>query len=582
VSFAARALSLSLILVAALEGRALAQGWYAVSTTGLADELTTIAMSHRNPNFVLVGTVRGRILRTLDGGSTWEELRVATDRSVYYGRERQPDPSWEYAPGLPGKSPYLQSWLRRSGLATSGINMAQLLSEKAERSVAINWIEVDWHDESTIYVGMGFGLYRSRDKGRSFMRIFQGQKDAADRNVNTVATDPSDPRRILVGTSNGLFLSSDRGFTFEKTMNYYMRDSYIREIWFVPNQPKVVHVAMAGSAMASTDSGVHWQTTHWNDWAPRSDVQSFSIGPGDLRLIGTRDGVFASWQGGEGSTWQRRGWRFSGMQISKVLASANPSVWYATTDGAVWVTEDSGLNWRKVFQAGGREVPRWITAFGGERRHLWMITNRQVYRIGPPPRMRVFNLAMRADTSILRMPNLSDFARHVLKHNRIWFGDTERYRERSMWAALMPKITASAEYAYALDVVQVNNIQFASMPYAFYNRLFDGRIVWAISASLDLGRLIFSKERLPHWGRIERNQTAIRNDLTDRVHRLYLEYHRVARTLCFAPPADDLARHHLELRLEEIAAYLNAMSGGYWGRVTGSNDSPKQDEEGGS
>jgi len=84
----------------------------------------------------------------------------------------------------------------------------------------------------------------------------------------------------------------------------------------------------------------------------------------------------------------------------------------------------------------------------------------------------------------------------------------------------------------------------------------------------DLNRLIFDKRELPHWGRIERNLSAVRQDMTERLHRLYLEYQRVARILVLNPPANVLARHFHEIRLQEIAAYFDAISGGYWGKKT--------------
>jgi hypothetical protein len=189
---------------------------------------------------------------------------------------------------------------------------------------------------------------------------------------------------------------------------------------------------------------------------------------------------------------------------------------------------------------------------------------------------------MRAPLSLMRMPRLAALARHVIRHNRVDFAESQRYRERSFWAAFLPRLMAAAEYGYGPDVLSLHNITFASLPFAFFNRAVDRRLNWMVLASWDLQRLIFSKERLSHWGRIERNQSAIRQDLLDRVQRLYLEYHRVARTLCFAPPADELARQHLELRLQEIAAYLDAISGGYWSRHTGSATGSPTDDEGGS
>jgi photosystem II stability/assembly factor-like uncharacterized protein len=563
------------LLVLALASAPASGQLYAVQPAGLAEELTCIGISPKDPNFVMVGTAEGKVLRTVDGGATWEAVIITPVRSMFYGRERQPDPRLEYALGLPGKSPHLQSWLRRQGLTTSGINVAQLLMQTGEKSVAVNWIDMSWGGDSTVFVGTLHGLYKSTDRGRTFSRVFQGyamnyQGQTADRVVNTVATDPAEPRRLMVGTASGLFISRDNGNTFRKVDNYYLLDAHVREIWFDREQKGLVHLAMAGSAMASPDAGQHWVTTHWHDNNARADVLSMSLGPQNIRLIGTRDGVYASWQGGEMGTWRRSGFRFIGSAVSKVLATDNPKMWLALTDAGMWLTEDAGLNWRKVFQAGGKELPRSMRMFGRDPRQLWFITNRQIYRIGPPPAMRRYDLSSRAAPTLLRVPLLADLVVRVLRHNRIHFADNQATRSRSFWAAFLPSITAGYHYAAARDTTSIQqNVRLPGWPWTFHNASLDKGSTFEVIANWELGRLLFDRARLPHFGRIERNLAALRQDISEKVHRLYMEYRRVARILVYAPPAHQLVREYHEIRLQEIAAYLDAMSGGYWSKATG-------------
>ena len=546
---------------------AAAQGLYAINSATFGEELTCIGMSHRDPNFVMVGTGNGKIFRTLDAGATWQVITVTPHRSIFWGRERSPDPRMDYALGLPGKSPHLQSWLRRQGLATSGINLQQLLILKGDKQVRVNWIEVDWHDESRIYVGTTDGLYLSRDKARTFVRTFQGYTKAAERMVNTVATDPSDPNKVIIGTASGLFISKMRGVAFRKTMNYYMRGSYIREIWFDPEQKDLVHVAMGGSAMASPDGGKHWITTHWDEWGPRADVQSLSLGPQNIRLIGTRDGLWASWQGGEMGSWKRRGIRFVGHVMTKVLASNNPKVWLAMTQKALWYTRDAGLNWSKIFQTGGKEVPLWMKSFKGDLRHLWILTNRQLYRVGAPALVRGRRPSRKPRA--LKVPTLYRFVLKVLKHNRIYFPDNQRLRDRSPWAALLPSLSVQGTRADYSEATIYKDYIHSHWPYRYHSVDSDRSIRLELWATWDLTRLVFDKRQLPHWGRIQRNLSAIRQDITERIHRMYNEYRRVSLILAYHPPANAFVRMQHEIRLQEISAYFDGLSGGYWSKATG-------------
>ncbi len=545
-----------------------AEGLFALGNVGLGDELTTMRMSPADTKFVLVGNTRGQIYRTADGGATWQVVTITPVRTLFFGRERSSDPRLEYALGLPGKSPHLQSWLRRQGLATSGINLQQLLVNKGDKMTAVNWIEIDPTNDSRVFVATVDGLYRSIDRGRTFQRIFQGQKSMAERMVNTVAVDPHDPRRVLIGTASGLFVSKNNGTYFRKTMNYYMRDSYIREIHFDPEQPGLVHVAMGGSAMASLDGGDSWITTHWDEWGPRADVQSFSMGPGNVRLIGTRDGLYASWQGGEMGTWVRRGIRFVGTAMIKVLATADPNVWLAMTQEAVWATMDAGLNWTKVFHTGGKEAPRWMSCHRGDLNHLWILTNRQVYRVGAP------NLARPAPRRKKRriwppeVPTLHQFWVKIKKHNRLYFKDNQKYRDRGPMAALLPNVTLAVTHTQSQDNSTTYDRLYRTLPYRYHYRDQDEGLNWEVMANWDLGRLVFDLRQLPHFGRIQRNLSATRRDIHERVHRLYQEYLRLYLTMKGAPPRDTNTRLHYEIRLQEISAYFDAISGGYWSRTS--------------
>lgn len=544
----------------------------ALATATLGEDFTAIGISHRDPNFVMIGTSTGSLMRTLDGGATWQRVVITPARTLYFGRERSPDSRMEYALGLPGKSPHLQRWLRQKGLNTSGVNWQQLLVQKGDKMVAVNWIEVDWHDENRVFVGMVDGLYRSTDKGRTFIRIFQGRSSMGERMVNTVATDPADPKHLEVGTASGLFSSHDGGATYFKTMNYYMRDSYLREIWFDPAQQGLIHVAMGGSAMASPDGGRNWITTHWDEWGPRADVQSISLGPQNIRLIGTRDGLFASFQGGEMGSWTRRGHRFVGMVMLKVMATADPRLWYALSDEAVWVTTDSGVNWSKIFQLGGREAPRWIAAFQNDPRQMWLVTNRQVYHVGTPRgllSMRDATSVDRAPRRLLDVPPLHPFHVRVLRHHGVYFPDLQRARDRAPWAALLPEITAGCHWAPYVDVMYIKDWMHSAWPYNYYNASMDQGLTWEVFANWELGRLVFDKRQLPHWGRVDRNLAGIRQDMAERIQRLYQEYQLVARRLVLDPPQDLLPRTYLEIRLQEITAYFDAISGGYWSKKTG-------------
>ncbi len=555
--------------VAVLTSEAQGARFELVPTVGLADEPTCVGISHRDPKFVMIGTANGRIHRTIDGGVTWEEIVVSPARTLYFGRERQADPSYEYALGLPGKSPHLQSWLRQKGLHTSGVNWQQLLVNKGDKQVAVMWIEVDWHDENRVYVGTPDGLYRSLNKGRGFTRIWQGRAGMAERVVNTVATDPADPKSLLVGTAAGLFVSHDRGITFRKEMDFYVHGAYVRGFYFDGTQPGLVHMAMGGSAMASPDGGKHWITTYWSLWGPRSTVQWISLGPKNIRAMATRDGIYASFEGGEMGTWKRRGYRFVAHNVIAVMISKTANCWYAATKNAIWYTEDYGNTWRKIMQLGGKEVPRWLTAYKNDPAHLWLITNRHVYRFGGVPGIHRGGGRRGNLRRVLDIPPLTTFWKKVLEHKRVYFKDIQGYRDRAPWAALLPNLYVGGSFSAGSDRTWLRSVPYLHLPFLYWNALQDRGLNLYALATWDLSRFVFDRRKLPHFGRVDRNLQAVRIDLTNRVQRLYSEYVALARRMVLGAPRSLLAKELERLRLQEIAAFFDIISHGYWSRKTG-------------
>jgi hypothetical protein len=544
-----------------------------VPTVGLGDELTCIGISHRDPKFVMIGTATGKIHRTIDGGMTWQEVVVIQRRDLFFGRERDGDPRNQYALGLPGKSPHLQSWLRQKGLHTSGINTQQLLVKEGDRPVSINWIEVDWQNENRVYIGSADGLYRSLDKGRTWQRLWQGRGNRGERAVMTVVTDPKIKKRLIVGTTSGLFVSKDGGVSFKKEMNFYVHGGYIRGLWYDRQNPSVVHMAMGGAAMASVDSGKNWITTHWHLWGPRSRVLWISLGPtygkAILRAFGTEDGIWASWQGGEMGSWVRRGYRMIRETVYSVLLTKKPNVWYAATKDAIWVSEDFGNQWRKVMQLGGNETPRWLIAYDNDPRYMWLITNRHVYRWGGVrgnPRVMGRRGRLRR---LMDIPSAQATWKKVMKYKHLFYKDIQDYRDLAPVAAILPELSIGIKYSPNRDYSLTRAFPLLHLPFHYYSRVGEANITYYAIAQWDLSRFIWERAEQPGFGRIERNLEGIRKDMTERVLRLHSEYLAIARKMVFGPPRNVLARELEKIRLQEIAAFFDIVTGGWWTKQAG-------------
>jgi photosystem II stability/assembly factor-like uncharacterized protein len=135
--------------------------WQAISPP-MTGQITAIGVSPADPAVIYIGSSRGEVWRTLDGGQTWEDV----------GKN-----------GIPNR--FVTDFA---------------LSER---------------DPAVVYVTLsGFGashVWRSTDSGRSWHDIGFGLPDIP---VNAIVLDPEEERHIFVGTDIGVFASLDGGATW--------------------------------------------------------------------------------------------------------------------------------------------------------------------------------------------------------------------------------------------------------------------------------------------------------------------------------------------------------------------------------
>jgi len=88
---------------------------------------------------------------------------------------------------------------------------------------------------------------------------------------------------------------------------------------------------------------------------------------------------------------------------------------------------------------------------------------------------------------------------------------------------------------------------------------------WSAGLDWDLSDLIWNYEQ---YGIEYRSQQMVklRNDVLDEVTRTYFERRRLQIELLLSPPEDMRERMEQELRIQELAGYIDAYTGGYFFR----------------
>jgi len=156
---------------------------------GLAESVTAVAFSPREPQLAMATTPLG-VFRSRDGGATWQlaaqgigtgEIRalrfLPSDDRVVFAATRS---------GLLRSSDGGRSWERRG----SGLPLSDIAG-------------IDFAGERTVYASdfRNGGLFVSRDAGASWEPV--PTDGLASSRVFAVAVDPSDPGRVFAGAATG-------------------------------------------------------------------------------------------------------------------------------------------------------------------------------------------------------------------------------------------------------------------------------------------------------------------------------------------------------------------------------------------
>lgn len=203
------------------------------------------------------------VLRSRDGGATWEVLETANGFAaddLYIGSLFMHPQNPEILLAAAGNHEY-------SGLLGRALGGIYLTEDGGD-----TWAEVlDGHDFSSVeicpsdpqvvYASTRGGFFRSQDGGRTWQQMAGSNWGPPDVVVGWPIDMQCDPRlatRIFVNAyGGGIFLSEDGGSTWRTASKGYT-GAQMRDIVVVSGDPARVYAAARSGLFASTDGGENW------------------------------------------------------------------------------------------------------------------------------------------------------------------------------------------------------------------------------------------------------------------------------------------------------------------------------------
>ncbi len=363
----AAALAVALVVASTAYGASVPDGqWVGHGPEG--GEVTSIVVSHQDPDHVFAATCGGGVYRSTDGGRTWRRWSNGIDHPCVTSLVMDPADALVLYAGTNRTSVYRsadggQTW--REG--SDGLRLSSL--HKPVVSLAVSIAHPGW-----VFAGVdNSGLFVSTDAGVHWTKA---QFDPPWRwRPERVAIGGSTFLEVVYAADAGVVRSIDGGKTWKEAIVGF--NQYVKSIAVHPVQAGIVY-AGAGHVWTSTDIGATWSKTPGQpDHTGKITALTVVHGQPDEVYAGTDNGVWRSTDAG--FTWEQLGnlplpmnARASALAVSPARGGAV----LAGTDGA-GVFRWTGTEWAPS-RAGLDAFPtRLIAVAPSIDGRAWVVTSRR-------------------------------------------------------------------------------------------------------------------------------------------------------------------------------------------------------------
>lgn len=467
-----------------------------LSSPRIGGRLTTIIVDPKDPLRIFVGTEEGTLVRSTDGGETWDERNltpfVVAARSIGAGLIGAPDPQDATSERLAASSdppnrfygddlpiPYITSIFFGEGSALPSMGfppyivgappeaslLFEVVASRSAETIPVRRIALCPGGQFPLLVATTDAVYGSADDGQSVLRLFF---TAGGASIEQVACSPEDPEDVYVATEDGLFRSTNGGLSFDTVLTADPGQpstavAFGRE---PTHNVEIVYDASAGSIYGGDPDSIFglqylYPPDDDAETAPWADIRGITVSPGGDIWLATEEGVRVSRDGAH--TFLNVEPRlFGGQRVLQVVIDAEDRVAVMLRD-QVYVSEDEGATWHVFFSAlTRRSFRRMATARDetGESR-WWIVTSGEVWTntLAPEgPAGRVDRAAQAwARRELHQTPPLSAAIDGVLETTELSPGAIEAVADRSAARALIPLIDLRITYtrdAYAGELAQ--------------------------------------------------------------------------------------------------------------------------------
>jgi len=428
----------------------------------------------------------------------------------------------------------------------------------------------------SLYAAAANGLFYSLNQGKDWKLIFKG-KNSFENECTALAVLPYG---IYLGTKGGLFTSKDKGRSWHKE-SAKLGNTNILAIAYNLKEPNYIYVACTDGVFKSKDNGQSWERifiTHpvengnneeemaedQDEEGRDSIIRYIALDPNNSNYLylATTRGVYRSLD--RGQTWNS----FSDDGLlnkeAQFLLVSKESQLYAVTKSGIF--EYTGERWQELSLRLAVDKVNFLAL--DNRDNLYAATSKGLFKAN----LSYAAAEQEADTISLYSrdePDINDVQQAAIKYAEVEPEKIMRWRKQATRRAFLPKLTIGMDRDK--DKTISNSIWGTygsnSSPGKYYVGPDDetryNNKNWDVSLTWELGDLIYSDDQTNIDVR-SRLMVELRDDILDEVTKLYFERLRVKMELDNLSIEDRKKRFERELKMQELTAMLDALTGGYF------------------
>ena len=448
-----------------------------------------------------------------------------------------------------------------------GVSWRNILSVKGQNK-AVNFLLFEPKEKKFLYAATGNGLFYSFDYGKNWSRIFKG-KSYLENECTTLAVLSDE---IYLGTKSGLFVSRDRGRSWHKE-TASLGNSYILAIVYNLREPNYIYVACVDGVFKTKDKGESWEriftayrvengfeteeeAEDQDEQERFSGIRYISCDPNNLNClyVATSKGINRSCD--RGQNWESVSSYGLLNRDVKFLLFSNKANLYAITKSGIFEYMDS--RWKELsFGLAGDEV-RFLAL--DNQNNLYAACDKGLFKASvvysnDDGGGNIISLYYKDE------PKINEVQQAAIKYAEVGPGKIIKWRRQAARKALFPQVSIGIDR----NTTDLWHWEGGSTTKTDDDILRHGRdsIDWDVSLSWNLGELIWNNDQTSIDVR-SRLMVQLRDDILDEVTKLYFERIRVRMEIDNLTIEDSRKRCEKELKLQELTASLDALTGSYF------------------